>query len=442
MDIQLSDHFSYKKLLRFTLPSIGMMVFTSVYGVVDGYFVSNYTGNIPFASINLTMPFLMFFSAIGFMIGSGGTALIAFYLGIGDKKRANAVFSLLTYVVIIIGIIVTIGGEIGLSKVAVLLGATDEMHPYCVSYGRIILIALVPFMLQNMFQSFLIVAEKPQLGFAITVLAGVTNIIGDYIFVAKLSMGVNGAAFATALSQCVGGIVPLIYLSLPNSSLLKLGRADRSVSSLIKAAGNGASEFVTNISLSVVSMIYNFQLMKYAGESGVSAYGVIMYVSFIFIAVFIGYSMGVAPVVGFNYGAGNHSELKNVYGKSKNIIFVTCLGMFILSEILSTPLAKLYVGYDDNLMKLTENAFRIYSVSFLIVGINIFSSAFFTALNNGKVSAIISFTRTFAFQVIIVMVLPLIFGINGIWWATAVAETLALFISVCFLVRLKNGYGY
>lgn len=442
MDIQLSDHFSYKKLLRFTLPSIGMMVFTSVYGVVDGYFVSNYTGNIPFASINLIMPFLMFFSAIGFMIGSGGTALIAFYLGIGDKKRANAVFSLLTYVVIMTGIIVTIGGEIGLSKVAVLLGATDEMHPYCVSYGRIILIALVPFMLQNMFQSFLIVAEKPQLGFAITVLAGVTNIIGDYIFVAKLSMGVNGAAFATALSQCVGGIVPLIYLSLPNSSLLKLGRADRSVSSLIKAAGNGASEFVTNISLSVVSMIYNFQLMKYAGESGVSAYGVIMYVSFIFIAVFIGYSMGVAPVVGFNYGAGNHSELKNVYGKSKNIIFVTCLGMFILSEILSTPLAKLYVGYDDNLMKLTENAFRIYSVSFLIVGINIFSSAFFTALNNGKVSAIISFTRTFAFQVIIVMVLPLIFGINGIWWATAVAETLALFISVCFLVRLKNGYGY
>lgn len=442
MDIQLSDHFSYKKLLRFTLPSIGMMVFTSVYGVVDGYFVSNYTGNIPFASINLIMPFLMFFSAIGFMIGSGGTALIAFYLGIGDKKRANAVFSLLTYVVIITGIIVTIGGEIGLSKVAVLLGATDEMHPYCVSYGRIILIALVPFMLQNMFQSFLIVAEKPQLGFAITVLAGVTNIIGDYIFVAKLSMGVNGAAFATALSQCVGGIVPLIYLSLPNSSLLKLGRADRSVSSLIKAAGNGASEFVTNISLSVVSMIYNFQLMKYAGESGVSAYGVIMYVSFIFIAVFIGYSMGVAPVVGFNYGAGNHSELKNVYGKSKNIIFVTCLGMFILSEILSTPLAKLYVGYDDNLMKLTENAFRIYSVSFLIVGINIFASAFFTALNNGKVSAIISFTRTFAFQVIIVMVLPLIFGINGIWWATAVAETLALFISVCFLVRLKNGYGY
>lgn len=442
MDIQLSDHFSYKKLLRFTLPSIGMMMFTSVYGVVDGYFVSNYTGNIPFASINLIMPFLMFFSAIGFMIGSGGTALIAFYLGIGDKKRANAVFSLLTYVVIIIGIIVTIGGEIGLSKVAVLLGATDEMHPYCVSYGRIILIALVPFMLQNMFQSFLIVAEKPQLGFAITVLAGVTNIIGDYIFVAKLSMGVNGAAFATALSQCVGGIVPLIYLSLPNSSLLKLGRADRSVSSLIKAAGNGASEFVTNISLSVVSMIYNFQLMKYAGESGVSAYGVIMYVSFIFIAVFIGYSMGVAPVVGFNYGAGNHSELKNVYGKSKNIIFVTCLGMFILSEILSTPLAKLYVGYDDNLMKLTENAFRIYSVSFLIVGINIFASAFFTALNNGKVSAIISFTRTFAFQVIIVMVLPLIFGINGIWWATAVAETLALFISVCFLVRQKNGYGY
>lgn len=442
MDIQLSDHFSYKKLLHFTLPSIGMMVFTSVYGVVDGYFVSNYTGNIAFASINLIMPFLMFFSAIGFMIGSGGTALIAFYLGIGDKKRANAVFSLLTYVVIMTGIIVTIGGEIGLSKVAVLLGATEEMRPYCVSYGRIILLALVPFMLQNMFQSFLVVAEKPQLGFVITVLAGVTNMIGDYIFVAKLSLGVNGAALATALSQCVGGIIPLIYLALPNSSLLKLGRAERSLSSLLKAAGNGASEFVTNISLSVVSMIYNLQLMKYAGESGVSAYGVIMYVSFIFIAVFIGYSMGVAPVVGFHYGAGNHSELKNVYGKSKIIIFVTCMGMFILSEALSMPLAKLYVGYDDNLMKLTENAFRIYSVSFLIVGINIFASAFFTALNNGKVSAIISFTRTFAFQVIIVLVLPLLFGINGIWWATTVAEALGLFVSVFFFVKLKKKFGY
>lgn len=442
MNIELSDHFSYKKLLQFTLPSIGMMVFTSVYGVVDGYFVSNYTGNIPFAAINLIMPFLMFFSAIGFMIGSGGTALIAFHLGTGDKKRANAVFSLLTYVVILTGIIVTIGGEIGLRKVAVLLGATEEMLPYCVSYGRIILLALVPFMLQNMFQSFLVVAEKPQLGFIITVLAGLTNIVGDYIFVAKLSMGVNGAAIATALSQCVGGIVPLIYLSIPNSSLLRLGKPEMSTSSLLKAAGNGASEFVTNISLSVVSMIYNFQLMKYAGESGVSAYGVIMYVSFIFIAVFIGYSMGMAPIVGYNYGAGNHSELKNVYIKSKTIIFATSLCMLILSEVLSTPLAKLYVGYDDNLMRLTENAFRIYSVSYLIMGMNIFASAFFTALNNGKVSAIISFTRTFAFQAISVVLLPLLFEINGIWWATAVAETLALIISVGFLIKLKNKYGY
>lgn len=322
------------------------------------------------------------------------------------------------------------------------LGATEEMLPYCVSYGRIILLSLVSFMLQNMFQSFLVVAEKPQLGFIITIVAGVTNIVGDYIFVAKLSMGVNGAAIATALSQCVGGIIPLIYLAFPNSSLLRLGKPEMSTSALLKAAGNGASEFVTNISLSVVSMIYNFQLMKYAGESGVSAYGVIMYVSFIFIAVFIGYSMGVAPVVGFNYGAGNHDELKNVYGKSKTIILATSLCMLILSEVLSTPLANLYVGYDDNLMSLTENAFRIYSVSYLIMGINIFTSAFFTALNNGKVSAIISFTRTFAFQTIIVLALPFLLGINGIWWATAVAEALALVISVDFLIKLKNKYGY
>lgn len=442
MTIQLSDHFSYKRILLFTFPSIGTMAFTSVYGVVDGYFVSNCTGNIPFASINLIYPFLMFFAAFGFMIGSGGTALIALHLGTGEKKKANAVFSLLTYAVIGIGLIITIIGLLVLKQVAVMLGATAEMLPYCVLYGKVLLLSLVPFMLQNMFQSFLVVAEKPQLGFVITVLAGVTNIVGDYVFVAVLAMGVKGAAIATALSQGVGGLVPLVYFSLPNRSRLHLGKAELSASAFFKAAGNGSSEFVTNISISLVSMIYNIQLMKYAQESGVSAYGVIMYVSFIFVAVFIGYSMGVAPIVGYHYGAGNQAELKNVYEKSKVIILVFSVLMFFLSESLSAPFARIYVGYDADLLQLTKKAFRIYSASFLIMGLNIFASAFFTALNNGLISAVISFTRTLVFQILIVSTLPLLFGIDGIWWATFVAEGLALFVSAIHLKKMRRVYQY
>lgn len=442
MKVQLSDHFSYKKILLFTMPSIGMMVFTSIYGVVDGFFVSNYTGAIPFAAVNLILPFIIMISAIGFMIGSGGTALVAFHLGEGDKKRANSVFSFLTYFIIVLGLILMVVGQLVLENVAIALGATEEMLPYCILYGRISLISVVPFMLQNMFQSFLVVAEKPHLGLIITVMAGVTNMLGDYVFVAGFSMGVQGAATATVLSECVGGIVPLIYFALPNKSLLRLGKTVFSLRALGKAAGNGSSEFVANISMSIVSMIYNLQLLKYIGEMGVSAYGVIMYVSFIFVAVFMGYSMGIAPVVGYNYGAGNHVELKNIYVKSKVIIIICSIAMFVLSEALATPLTMLFVGYDPALMALTENAFRICSFAYLVIGVNIFASAFFTGLNNGKISALISFVRTLVFQVIIVLTLPLLLGINGIWWSVFAAEALALIVSITCFIKLKKVYKY
>ena len=442
MMIQLSDHFSYRKLIRFVLPSIGMMVFTSIYGVVDGFFVSNFAGGTPFAAINLIMPFLMIFSTIGFMFGAGGTALVAMKFGEGKSEEANQIFSLIVYTLIGIGLVMTIIGEIFLEKVSLALGATPEMLPYCVSYGRLIMIALVPFMLQNLFQSFLVTAERPAMGFVVTVIAGVTNMVLDALLVGVLRMGVTGAALATGISQAVGGLIPLIYFIFPNHSPLRLGKARKSIRPLIKTCTNGASEFMTNVSMSVVNMLYNFQLLKFAGEHGVAAYGVIMYVNFIFVSVFIGYSIGMAPIVGYNYGAANHDELKNIYKKSLQLIAAFAVLMTVSAQLLAMPLAKFYVGYDAELLAMTERGFRIFAISFLILGFNIFGSAFFTALNNGLISAVLSFFRMFVFQVVAVFLLPVFFGLDGIWSAIVFAELLSLAMTVYFFIKKKKTYHY
>lgn len=442
MAISLSDHFDTKKLIRFVLPSVGMMIFTSVYGVVDGLFVSNFAGKTPFAAINLIMPFLMIFSAIGFMIGAGGTALVSMRLGEGRKKEANEAFSLLVYTVIVLGLLATVFGEIFLKKVAIALGATETLLPYCVLYGRIILAGLVPFMLQNLFQSFLVAAEKPNLGFVLTVIAGVTNIVLDALLVGVFRFGVVGAAAATLASQTVGGLIPLVYFLLPNKSLLRLGRAPFSGYVLWRASFNGSSEFLTNISMSVVNMLYNKQLLKFAGENGVAAYGVIMYVNFIFVASFIGYSIGTAPIVGYHHGAGNKAELKNIFGKSMKLIFTTAIVMLIAAELLARPLSLIYVSYDKTLLTLTVRAFRIYSLSFLLMGYNIYGSGFFTALNNGLISGILSFFRTLVFQVLAVLLLPALFGIDGIWASIILAEFLSLIVTVGFWIGQHKRYGY
>ncbi len=442
MQIKLSDHFTYKKLLRFTFPSVVMMIFTSVYGVVDGFFVSNYVGKTPFAALNLIMPFLMIFSALGFMVGTGGSALVAKYLGEGRADKANRLFSLLIYVSAGFGVFFTILGLILLRPVAISFGAEGEMLEYSVKYGAIILPALTFFILQNVFQSFFVTAEKPKLGLLVTVVAGVTNIILDALFVAGFRWGLEGAAFATALSQFVGGVIPLFYFGIKNGSLLKLGKAEFLGKDLLKTCTNGSSELLTNLSLSVVNMLYNAKLIEYAGENGVAAYGVIMYVNFIFISAFIGYSIGSAPIISFHYGAGTKIELKSLLKKSLTIICLSGILLTAVAELLAPLLAKIFVGYDAELYKMTKTAFMIYSTSFLIIGVNIFASAFFTALNNGPVSATISFLRTLLFQVIAVMLLPLVFGINGIWVSITVAELLALIVSVvCFTVNRKK-YGY
>lgn len=442
MKIKLSDHFTYSKLLRFVFPSIIMMIFTSIYGVVDGLFVSNFAGKTAFASINLVMPFVMILGGIGFMIGTGGTALVSKVLGEGKKEKANKIFTMMIVFTLLLGALLSVIGVTSMPWVAKFLGATEEMMADCVLYGRIVTGFTVAFMLQNVFQSFLIAAEKPKLGLLATVLAGITNMALDAIFIIVFKWGVAGAAIATGLSQCVGGIFPLIYFLRKNSSLLRLTTTKLEIKPILNACGNGSSELMSNISSSVVSMIYNFQLMKYVGEDGVSAYGVLMYVQFIFVAIYIGYSIGCAPITGYHFGARNHNELKNMLRKSSFLSAVSGVVLTILAIALSSPLAKLFVGYDEELYELTRHAFRLFAYSFLLAGFNIFTSSFFTALNNGAVSAVISFMRTLIFQTSSVLILPIFLGVDGIWWAITVAEFFAFILSLIFLFAKRKKYNY
>ncbi len=442
MNIQLCEHFTYKKLLRFSVPSIIMMIFTSIYGVVDGIFVSNFVGKTPFAAINLIMPVLMLVGSLGFMIGTGGSALVSKIMGAGDTKKANGIFSMLIYVSSVFAVIISAIGFVFIEQIASLLGAEGEMLADCVLYSRILLPFTVAFVLQNEFQSFLIAAEKPQLGLFITVAAGVTNIVLDALFIAVFNWGLAGAAWATGISQCVGGIIPLIYFIVSKKTTLRLSKADFDIKALIKTCTNGSSEMMTNLSMSTVNMLYNFQLMNVAGENGIAAYGVIMYVNFIFVSVFLGYSIASAPIISFHYGAENHGELKNLLKKSLVIISVFAVVMTAAAEILAKPLSGIFVSYDRELFEMTTRGFMLFSLSFIFMGFNIFGSSFFTALNNGLVSAIISFARTLLFQVIAVLTLPLVLGLDGIWLAVVAAELISIAVTVFFTIIMKKKYNY
>lgn len=444
MRIQLSDHFTYGKLIRFTMPSIAMMIFTSVYGVVDGFFVSNFAGKTPFLAVNLIMPFLMIVATVGFMFGTGGTALVAKIFGEGDKEKANKYFSLFVYVSFALGVIFAILGIVFIRPISALLGAEGELLENCVVYARIILAALPFYVLQLLFQSFFPAAEKPQLGLAVTVLAGVTNMVLDAVLVILLPQEYKlaGAAIATAMSQFVGGVIPLFYFFRKNNSILRLGKTSFDGKAILKACANGSSEFMSNVSMSIVGMLYNIQLLKYTGENGVAAYGVMMYVSMIFSAAFIGYSIGVAPVISYHNGAQNYKESKGLLRQSLIMIGVFGVGMVAAAELLALPLSNIFVGYDAELMNLTVSGFKIFALSFIFMGFAIFSSGFFTALNDGLTSALISFLRTLVFQIAAVLLLPLIWEIDGVWISIVVAEVMAAAISAFFLVVKRKKYHY
>ena len=442
MKIQLSDHFSYGRLLRFTLPSIVMMLFTSVYGVVDGIFVSNYAGKTAFSAINLIMPYVMAFGCLGFMIGTGGTALISKTLGMGKKEEANRIFSMLTWICIGGGVMLTGLSLIFLRPAAILFGAEGQMLSDCVTYGAIVLCASTAYILQFAYQSFCVTAEKPKLALWMTVASGVCNILLDWLFVGVFGWGLVGAAVATAVSQVLGAVIPIVYFLRPNSSLLRLGKAGFDGKAFLRTCTNGSSELMSNLSMSLVNMLYNLQLMRYAGEDGIAAYGVIMYVNLFFLSVFIGFSIGSAPLIGFNHGADNRRELKNIFKKSMWILGISSLLMTLSAVALASPLSQIFVGYDKALLEMTRRGFILYALSFLFCGINIFGSAMFTALNNGLISAVISFVRSLVCQISAVLILPIFWGLDGIWLSIVAAELVALLLTLVFFIKYRKRYHY
>lgn len=443
MRIQLSDHFTYQRLFRFVLPSILMLICTSVYSIVDGFFVSNFVGKTPFAAVNMVMPILLAVGTLGFMFGTGGSAVVSKTMGEGKPELANRYFSMLIFVVFVIGIVISAFGFLFMPQISIFLGAKGELLKNCVTYGRILFCSMPFYILQQTFQSFFVAAEKPDLSLKISIASGVTNAFLDWLFIVGFQWGIAGAALATAIGEMIGGIVPIVYFAKKNSSLLRLTRKTKLYRSiLLKTCTNGSSEMVSTLSTSIVNVLYNFQLMKFAGEDGVAAYGVIMYANFIFMAIFLGYSIGSAPVVSYHYGAGNHSELKNLFRKSLGFVSGSGIVMMLLAEVFAAPLVMLFTSYDSALFAITVRGFRIYAAAFLLMGINIWGSSFFTALNNGAVSAAISFLRTLVFQITVVLVLPVIFKIDGIWMSIVVAEVLSIIITITFLVKKRKRYHY
>ncbi len=442
MRIQLSDHFTYKRLLTFVISPILMMICTSLYSIVDGFFVSNYVGKTPFAAVNLIMPVCMGLGTVGTMIGTGGSAIVSQALGEGKRQQANRYFSMLVYFAIILSIVLSVIGLAFARPIADMLGAENELLENCVVYSRILFITLTAFILQNIFQSFFITAEKPSLSLKISIIAGVTNVVLDFLFIVIFHWGIAGAAMATGIGQIVGGFIPIIYFARKNDSLLQLTKAKIERKILGKAFINGSSEMITNLSTSLVNILYNFQLMKLAGENGVAAYGIIMYVNFIFMAIFFGYSIGSAPIIGYHYGAANHDELKNLFRKSVLLMGGAGIVLTLLAEILTNPLVNIFASYDKELFDLTCHGFRLYALAFIVMGINVWGSSFFTALGNGLISAAISFLRTLVFQISVVLILPLFLGIDGIWLAIVAAEFLALMVTVICFITQKNRYQY
>ena len=442
MKIYLSDKFTYGKLLRFTAPSILMMIFTSIYGVVDGFFVSNYVGKTPFAAVNFIYPFLMILGTVGFMFGTGGSAIVAKTLGENNEEKANRLFSFFVYISVALGAVIAVLAFIFIRPIAAALHAEGELLENCVLYGRIFILGLPMYVLQMEFQSFFVTAGKPGLGFLSTVAGGLTNMIFDALFIVVFKWGLAGAAAATVMGQCVGGIIPLAYFFRPNTSLLRLGKTNFDGAALLKATTNGSSELMSNISMSLVSMLYNVQLIKYAGEDGVSAYGVLMYVNLVFLAIFIGYSIGTAPVIGYHYGAKNPPEIGSILKKSFVIIGISSLAMLGFSEVMAGPLSRIFVGYDPALYEMTVHGFRIFSFQFLFAGVSIFASSFFTALSNGGVSAMISFLRTLVFQTAAILILPLIWKLDGIWISIVAAELVSFVVSLIYIAAKREKYGY
>ena len=438
MDVSLSGHYGYRRLLWASAPSVAMMLVSSVYGIVDGLFVSNFAGKSGFAAVNLMYPPMMILGALGLMVGSGGAALVGKIQGEGYPQKADRVFTMLLRFLASVGVAVGVLFAVFCPLIARWLGADEGMMDECVVYGRISMVGMPFFMLQQAMQSFYMAAERPQLGTWVSVACGIVNVALDALFVWILGWGVAGAAWATVLAQVVGGGFPMIYFGSKrlNRGSLHLRRNSKTIWPYVgKACTNGLSEYVSGISLSIVSMCYNLQLMHHIGEDGVAAYGVVMYLTFVIAAFFIGYNITLTPIIGYHYGARDVDEQRSLLRKSLVIIGVTGLLLTAVAELLSGPAARFFVGYDEGLLALTTKAIRIYMLCFLICGWSMFASALFTGLQNGVVSAVAAFMRSLVFEMAAVWLLPVFFGIDGIWWAVNVSEVLTLLFCMVLVWR-------
>ena len=447
MHVALSEHFTYKNIVKITISPILMMIFTSLYTIVDGYFLSNYAGLDAYAGVNVIFPVIMVVGGMGFMFGAGGTALSSKELGEGNKLMASKVFTMMIKTVLIVGTLISVLGFVLIRPIAVALGnitngTTEAMVEEAITYGRILSLGQVLFMTQNLFQSYFMVDEKPRLGFIYTILAGVTNMVFDFILIGVFRLGVTGAAIATILGYAVGSIFPLIHFIGNEKGNIRLVKTKMMFRPILKSCTNGSSEFVSNISSSVVGMVFNIQLLRFYGQNGVSAYGTLMYVSFVFVSIYIGYSIGIAPVVGYNFGAKNKKELSNVLKRSLIMTTFFAIMMFLLGEFIGPLFAKLFLSSDEELLELSIHAFRLYSFHFVFCGFSLFISSFFTALNNGLISALLSFLRTLVFQVGFVLLLPLFMGKEGIWWSIIVCEVCSFLVAFGFLFAKRKKYGY
>lgn len=440
--IDFSEHFTYGKLLRYAISPIVMMIFTSVYSVVDGLFLSNFAGKEAFAAVNFIMPYLMLFNSTGFMFGTGGSALIAKKLGEKKGKEANEIFTTLVWISALTGMVLSLIGVAFLRPVARMQGAEGVLLENSVLYGKIYLLGTPACIIQFEFQNLYATAGKTKLGLYATVTSGMMNIILDALFVGLFSWGLIGAAVATILSQWVGGIIPFAYFGRRNSSLLRLVKCRPNFKAMLKICTNGSSEMVNNISISIVSLLYNIQLLRYAGDDGIAAYGIMMYINFLFTAVFWGYVVGISPIFSYHYGAGNHNELHSLFKKSLVIIGGCSLLMFIISETLAKPISGIFVGYDAELLDMTIHGFFLFSFSFLFSGLSIFGSSFFTALNNGLISAVLSFSRVFLFQIPAILLMPLVWKLDGIWLSVVIAELFTGILGMVFILKYRKKYHY
>ena len=439
-EINLSDHFTYQKLLLFAMPTIGMILISITYDVVDGYFTSNYIGKTAFSAVNIVYPFQLLLSMVGYMFGTGGSALIASQLGNGNTEKANQYFTMIIRVAIAVGLLLAVLGMIFLPWVASLIGATPEILKYGVPYGRTLFVFLPIMIVGYAFQSLLITAEKPQFGFYLSIANLLSNIVFDYLFIVHFGWGMIGAAAATGIGACLNGIVPLIYFMRPNSSRLRFIRCKTELKPLLKACSNGASEMVNDMATSFIFVLYNYQLLRMIGEDGVAAYGVIIFVEGIFASFFYGFALEATTVVGYNFGAKNYTELKSLLKKGNALNFGFGIVMTILCIVCAPMVAQIYVGYDEEVYRLSIHAMQLYALAFLFQGFNEFSSAYFTGLNNGKVSAIIAFSKTFIIQTAAIMLLPMFLGIEGLWLAQAVAEFTACLVGLYFYITHKHEY--